>query len=486
MKFSFAPRPEKREKADLVILPFWEGGKEAADISPWKKGIAPALSDFKGRAGETVLLFLEERVLLLGLGKEEKANSESLRRAYSSAVRAANRKKAKSLNVLFPRLKAVSHEEALRGVAEGILLSNYAFTRLKGVSLKENPSVLVEKICWIGLDGKEKAELEKIETVAEGVNFVRDLVNDNSDDKMPQAIGQIVLGLQKKNSKLKASILDKKRIEAEEMGLLLAVNRASKNDPVLACLSYRGDPKSKEHIVLVGKGITYDTGGLQIKPPDGMMTMKADMAGAATVLGAVHTAAELGLKVNVTAVAPLSENSIGSGSYKLGDVYRSKAGKTVEVNNTDAEGRLVLADAITYAIEHLKPTCLVDLATLTGSMVIALGEDMAGLFSNDETVAKDLLAASDKSGEMLWRMPLHADYKEALKSEIADMLNTGGRDAGCVKAALFLHEFVGNLPWAHLDIAGPAFMTKPKHYNIAKGTGYGLRLLIDFLEGRAR
>ncbi len=486
MKFTFAPRPEKREKADLVILPFWEGGKEAADVSAWKKEIVSALSDFKARAGETVLLFLDERVLLLGLGKQEKANAESLRRAYSSVARAAHRKKAKSLNVLFPKIKHLSLEEALRGVAEGLLLTNYAFTKLKGVSLKENPSVLVEKICWLGLDGKEKAELEKIDAVAEGVRFVRDLVNDNSDDKMPQAIGRIVLGLQKKNGKLKAVLLDKKKIEAEEMGLLLAVNRASKNEPVLACLAYRGDPKSKEHIVLVGKGITYDTGGLQIKPPDGMMTMKADMAGAATVLGAVYTAAELGLKVNVTAVAPITENLIGSGSYKLGDVYRSKAGKTVEVNNTDAEGRLVLADAITYAIEHLKPTCLVDLATLTGSMVIALGEDMAGLFSNDETIAKDLLAASEKSGEMLWRMPLHADYKEALKSEIADLINTGGRDAGCVKAALFLQEFVGSIPWAHLDIAGPAFMTKPKHYNTAKGTGFGLRLLIDFLEGRAR
>jgi leucyl aminopeptidase len=202
-------------------------------------------------------------------------------------------------------------------------------------------------------------------------------------------------------------------------------------------------------------------------------------------LGAVRTAAELGLKVNVTAVAPVTENCIGSQSYKLGDVYRSYSGKTVEITNTDAEGRLVLADALAYAVKHLKPTCVIDLATLTGACVVALGEEMAGLFTADEALAQELLEAADQTDELLWRLPVHPDYQEALKSDIADLVNSTGRDAGATKAALFLQEFVGDVPWAHMDIAGPAYLSKPKHYNPTKGTGYGLRMLIDFLEGRS-
>lgn len=213
--------------------------------------------------------------------------------------------------------------------------------------------------------------------------------------------------------------------------------------------------------------------------------MKCDMAGAATVLGAVKTAAELGLKVNVTAVMPITENCIGSKSYKLGDVYRSYSGKTIEINNTDAEGRLVLADAISYAVQNLAPTCIVDLATLTGACVIALGEDMSGLFSNDDQLAESLIEASETTDELIWRLPVHNDYKEAFKSEIADMVNSGGREAGAIKAALFLQEFAGTVPWAHIDIAGPAFVTKAKNYNTMKGTGHGLRLLVDFLRGKS-
>jgi leucyl aminopeptidase len=284
---------------------------------------------------------------------------------------------------------------------------------------------------------------------------------------------------------LKTKILGKKEIEQEKMGLLLAVNRGSAQDPALIILSHQGNPKNKEHIVLVGKGITYDTGGLNVKPADNMLTMKCDMAGAATVLAAVQVAGQLDLKINVTAIVPATENAIDSKSYKQGDVYHSKSGKTVEITHTDAEGRLVLADALTYAIEHLKPTTLIDIATLTGGVVVALGEDIAGLFSNNEALTQNLLRSSETTGESLWRLPLPHDYKEMLKSEIADLVNSAGRYASAITAALFLQEFCGGLPWAHLDVAGTAYLSKPKFYNTTKATGFGLRLLVDFLEKRA-
>ncbi len=491
MNFSLIETLGKREPADLLVLPFWEGPVKAASHFPHDAIDAVLKSgDFKGKNGEAAIVYAqgekEPRVLLLGLGKKEKTSAETLRRAYSNAVRAAALKKSKSLNLLVPEHKGSQRDEFLLGIADGVFLTNYAFTRLKHDTLVENPVVLLDKIGFIGFDKKEGDRLDRLKTIASGVHFVRELVNGNADDITPRMLAETALSLEKASSRLKTTLFDRKKLEQEKMGLLLAVGRASPHDPYLIQTTYKGNPKSKEHIVLIGKGVTYDTGGLSLKPTEGMLTMKCDMSGAATVLGAVLTAASLGLKVNVTAVAPTAENCIGSKSYKLGDVYRSYSGKTVEVNNTDAEGRLILADALSYAVKNLAPTCIVDIASLTGSIVIALGEEFSGCFCNDEGLAKDLMDASEKTGELLWRMPLYPDYKEALRSEIADLLNTGGRDAGSVKAALFLQEFVSDsIPWAHIDFAGPCCVTKPKYYNPVKGTGACLRLLVDFLERRS-
>lgn len=473
MKVSFSPKLSIG--SELWILPFWEGPKAAAEVGSLK--IESALKDFKGKNGETALCYNEgQRILLLGLGQQDRACVEALRKAYSSAVRLAQGKKIQRIEILFPKCKQKG--EFLQGIGEGIFLTNYSFT-YKHDSLKEEPLVLLEKITFVGVE--EIPQFEEIRTIVGGVHFVRDLVNANADDKL-----ETFLKLVKKlPSEIKVKVFNKKQLAAEKMGLILAVNRASSVDPCLIMASYRGNASSKEQIVLVGKGVLYDTGGLSLKPTDNMLTMKCDMAGAATVLAAVKTAAELGLKVNVTALMPLTENCIGSKSYKLGDVYRSYSGKTIEINNTDAEGRLVLADAISYAAQNLSPSCIVDLATLTGAAVVALGEDISALFSNDDSLAESLLESGERTDELIWRMPVHNDYKEAFKSEIADMVNSGGREAGAIKAALFLQEFVGEIPWAHIDIAGPAYISKPKHYNPMKGTGYGLRLLVDFLKRKS-
>ena len=468
MKFLFSLQFKK--SSDLRLFPVWEGGGPAADFG--SVDVKAALKDFNGKKGETLLTYDgEQRILLLGLGKKEKASVEVLRRAYSCAVKVLHKKKFKHVDLLFPDCKQKEH--FFRGITEGIALSNYTFSYK---DKPEEPVVLLESVTFIGV---EKSPLiDEITTIAEGVHFVRDLINSNADDKTDQLI-KLAKQL---HPKVKTTVFDKKWISEEKMGLLLAVNRASSKDPVLIQASYKGDPKSKVHIVLVGKGVTYDTGGLSLKPTSNMLTMKSDMGGAATVLGAVKTAAALGLKVNVTALTPVTENCIGSNSYKLGDVYRSYSGKTVEINNTDAEGRLILADAIAYAVKNLKPSYIVDLATLTGACVVALGEEFSGLFSNDDDLAETLLEAADQVDELMWRLPVHDSYQEMLKSDIADMVNAGKREGGAITAALFLQNFTEDVPWAHIDIAGPAFVEKPRYYNPIKGTGYGVRMLIEFLK----
>ena len=477
MKFSAKGSPE------LLILPFWEGAKEASDSSAHKELCKAPLEsgDFKGKQGEQLLLYegKGKRLLLLGLGSSKKTTAETLRRAYASAVKTAQGKGITSIGLLFPKVAGLSKEETALAIAEGLLLTNYAFLELKRDSLKDSPFALVKEAIWLG--APDLKALEEIQRIAECVCFTRDLINGNADDITPRKLVEVAHAL---GSKVHVEILDKKKLEAEKMGLMLAVARASPHDPALIVASYKGAPHSKEHVILVGKGVTYDTGGLSLKPTDNMLTMKADMAGAATVLGVIKAAAELGKKVNLTVVAPIVENAIGSKAYKPGDVYRSYSGKTVEVNNTDAEGRLILADALSYAVDRLKPTCIVDVATLTGSIVMALGEEISGLFTADDKLAEELMAASASTGELLWRMPLYSEYLESLKSDYGDLQNTGGREAGAIKAALFLKEFVGDAAWAHIDLAGPAFITRAKHYNPTNATGYGVRLLLEFVEGR--
>jgi leucyl aminopeptidase len=488
LKTTFVPHFEKREKGDLLIVPYWEKETQPVEILSLKDAAQDILAsgDFKGKKGESALLYWkdekEPRLLLLGLGSPETATLESLRRSFGGAVRTALSKKVRHLNVVFPHLEKFPKEALFRAVYEGILLANYAFNQLKGDSLKDQPTTLLESIGCIGIT--EQNSYKEIETIVQGVHYVRDLVNGNADDINPEMLTEEALSLEKVSSHIKTTIFDKKWLEKEGMGLLLAVNRSSSFDPFLIQVAYKGDPHSKEHIVLVGKGVTYDTGGLSLKPTDNMLTMKCDMAGAATVLAALKTAAALKLKVNITAIAPVTENCIGSKSYKLGDVYRSYTGKTVEITNTDAEGRLILADALGYVVKQLHPTYLIDLATLTGGVVIALGEEIAGLFSNHDALANDLVAASLSSNESLWRLPLNEDYKDSFKSEVADLINSSGREASSMKGALFLQEFVGKTPWAHLDIAGTAYFSKPKYYHPTKATGYGVRLLIDFLKGK--
>lgn len=482
---------DQRKTSDLLIIPLFKSKKiEWPSLLDEKKmGIdAPVkMGDFKGNEGEMSLQYLqkgvEPRVLLLGLGEAESVTVETLRRSFGAALRTAGQNQFKSLNVLVPKVPALSDEEVLRGLSEGLLLANYCFYGLKGETKKDCLWSQVEKINLITSSKNALKALDKILTICEGVYLARDLVNGNADDITPSYLAELAVKLSKQFPKIKTTCFDKKRLEKEGFGLILAVSRGSHQQPVMIVSEYKGNPKDKKAIVLVGKGVTYDTGGLNLKPTGSMETMKCDMGGAAVALGVIQVAAALGLKQNITVVIPSVENSISATSYKPGDVYKSYSGKTVEIGNTDAEGRLILADALSYAVKHLHPKEIIDIATLTGAIEVALGSECAGLFCNNDALADALLRAGSVTYERIWRMPLFEEYRDLLKSEIADIRNHGGRSGGAISAALFLKEFiVPMVPWAHLDIAGTAYFNEKKRYHPKSATGIGVRLLIEAIE----
>ena len=479
-----------RSPADLIVVPFWKGKKHAEaafNVESLTSQFHGPISthDFKGNAEEIAMVYLtgepEKRLVLLGLESPEGLTVEKLRKAYAKVTKLCLKHNFTSINILIPEGIMISRSDCITGVMEGLLLPNYLFLQNKLDSIKKNRPTAISEISLIDVSKEELIKAQRIAHVSDAVNFARDLVNGNADDVTPQHLVAVARGLEKTCNHVKTTVFDKKQIEKLNMGLLLAVNRSSVRDPAFMVVEYKGNPKSKDLTVLVGKGITFDTGGLNLKPTGSMETMRDDMAGAATVLGVILAASALELKVNVTAVVTSTENTIGSDSYKPGDVYSGYSGKTVEIGNTDAEGRLVLADALGYVVDKIKPSRIIDFATLTGAMVIALGSEASGFFSNDDSLADELENASLESGERIWRLPLYEEYRDSLKSDIADIKSTGGRDAGACKAAAFLEEFVGKTPWAHLDIAGTAFLTEQKSHLPKYASGVGIRLLIAFL-----
>lgn len=479
-----------RPAADLLIVPFIKD-KDIPKLLSFddlpQKGL-PALKsgDFKANSGEVLLHYtqdkLEPRILFLGLGEMEAITVETLRRAFASGAKCALRYKLKTINVIVPEIPSFSGDEVLRGVSEGIFLSHYVFEQLKKESLKENSFVPFEKMTFITPLKNALAFLQKTYFICEAVNLARNLVNGNADDVTPEYLALKVQEMAKKDPKIKTQIFDKKRLEKEKFGLILAVSRASATEPKLIIAEYKGSPKSKDLTVIIGKGVTFDTGGLNLKGTGFMESMKCDMGGAGVALGVLFAASKIKLKRNITIIIPATENAIGPASYKPGDVYTSYSGKTIEIGNTDAEGRLILADALSYAVKHLKPNRIIDVATLTGAIEIALGNELTGLLSNNDALSDSLVRAGSVTFERVWRMPLFDEYRDQLRSEIADIRNHGGRPGGAITAALFLKEFVQNTPWAHLDIAGTAYLNEARRYHPKFGTGIGVRLLIEFLE----
>ena len=425
--------------------------------------------------------FKAKRVLLAGAGPAEKFTSAELRRVSGAAVRHLKSKSMGNIAILLDG--ALSGAEQVEAAVEGAVLGDFEPDRYKtdkkGKKPVEQFTVVVAKKS-AGLD----AALDRGRAIAAAQNLTRELVNEPANRLTPTSLAEAARQMAAAQG-LECEVLDRHRMKQLGMGSLLGVAMGSAEPPALIVLHYKpakDASNGKAHLGLVGKGVTFDTGGISIKPADGMEKMKYDMAGGAAMIGAMRALAQLKPPIPVTAVIPAVENMPGSRAQRPGDIVTALSGKTIEVINTDAEGRLILADALTYA-RRLGCTHLVDAATLTGSVVVALGYVNIGLFSSDDPLAERLLKAARAAGEKMWRMPIDDEYKEQLKSEFADLANVGGRPGGAITAALFLREFAEQTPWAHLDIAGTAWLEDAKPYMSKGPSGVGVRTFVNLAMG---
>jgi leucyl aminopeptidase len=427
----------------------------------------------KGEPGELVAVPGDERVFLFGTGDGSPA---ALRKAGAALARRAKGQPDLTLDLRRLALK----DDGVRALAEGLLLASYGFA-----VKKVEPRALRDITLVVKAPERLQAALDRALVVVAATAAARDLVNTPPAEKSPAWLAKQAVSLLKG---LEVRVRDDDELRAEGWGGVLAVGMGSSRPPRVVEATYRGG--GVRHVVLVGKGITFDTGGISIKPNASMTTMKMDMGGAAAVLATVRAAADLKLPVTVTAVACLAENMPSGSAQRPSDVITQYGGTTVEVLNTDAEGRLVLADGLAYADRALQADVVVDVATLTGAMPVALGNKTAGLFASDDRLAGQLEAAATSSGERLWRLPLVEDYRQALESGTADLRNIGEPrlklQGGSITAALFLQEFTGGRPWAHLDIAGTGWAGSDDDELTKGGTGYGVRLLVRWLESLAR
>jgi len=419
-------------------------------------------------------------VCLLGLGEKGSATQETYRRASAQAIKVANTKRCHSLGLALAVSAKVPFEVCSKAQIEGALLANYQFDKYLS---EKGPKTIKEIFLAKRNIRQPKKLLDNAKAISDGVCFARDLVNEGPLELDPT---EFTKRAQKKGKAagLDVKVYDEKALAKEKMGLMLAVAKASLDltPPRLVRLAYRPPGKAKCHVVLVGKGVTFDSGGLDIKPAAGMLDMKVDMSGAAAVAGAMIAIGQIKPRVAVTGYLACVENGIGSAAYHPGDILKSRKGLTVEIFNTDAEGRLVLADALDLAQEKEKPDYLIDIATLTGACMVALGPSTAGIFTNDESLFASLIRHGKNSGEDFWRLPLNEDLFDQLKSPIADLKNCGERWGGSITAALFLKRFIQEgTKWAHLDIAGPATNEKPHPYIPKGGAGFAVRTLVEFV-----
>ena len=471
-------------KKESVVILFDESQVKEKNFSFGNAVLAEEISKiisqklFEGKDGQIFpIAFKGILVLLVGLGKKKQLSLTALRIAVRKALLSGYLKNIRDVEIV-PHDKK---DEAICAIIEGVKIGTYAWT--KYIHKDPADASIDEKNIFICVEAK-KSYLETAE-ICEGVNIARDLVNDNADVVNSEYFEKVVQWIIKGKKKVSVEVLNRKEMQQKGLGLHLAVNQGSKNEPKLIIVKYNGNPKKDNYTAFIGKGMTYDTGGLNLKPTGGIETMRIDMSGAAAVAGTMANALNLGIDKNVLFVFALAENAIDKDSYKPGDVFISYSGKSVEILNTDAEGRLVLADAISYVIKNYKPSRIIDIATLTGACVVALGHDYSGLIANDDALADRLIEASTETDDRVWRLPSYPELKNNVKSKIADIANIGHPRgaAGTLTAAEFLRQFAEETKWAHLDIAGSAFVDGADRFYFGHGaTGAGVRLVTRYLQ----
>ena len=447
--------------------------------------------DFTGEKNRTLLLYPDagglpaRRVLLVGLGRQNEFDLETARQASGTAARRLQELGVEKAATVLHGAGAggLETEEAAQAVAEASILACYRFDEHK--SRKEGK--VLRQLTVVEFDGARLAAVRRGlrmgRSIAEGTCLARDLVNHPGNTATPAFLASRARALARRHEGLRCRVLDEAAMRREGMGAILGVSAGSAEPAKLIVLEHGLSPRRrgarrKKPLVFVGKGVTFDSGGISIKPGSGMGDMKMDMSGAAAVIGAMQVVAEAGLARPVVGIVPATENLLDGKAYKPGDVLTTMAGQTIEIDNTDAEGRLILADALTYA-QRYEPEGIVDLATLTGACVIALGSHASGLMANDDGLAERVEAAAEATAEKVWRLPLWPEYRRQIRSQVADMKNTGGREGGAITAAALLSEFAGDTPWVHLDIAGTAWTDRARPYVPRGGVGVGVRLLVE-------
>jgi len=484
-------------QADAVVVNLLEGvEKPSGATAVVDKALDGAISslisrgEIRGKFEEVGIIHTFGKlpakiVAVVGLGKRQDFNVDKIRGLTAECYRTLRKLSCRKVATVLhgTGMGGIGLEASAQAIAEGAILGLYTFSKYRKPEYDD-----IEEMLIVAEDKEEvpkiEAAVDKAKIVASATCLARDMVNEPANYMTPSRMAEIAREIAGKYN-LKLRIMDREDMEAMGMGALLGVARGSNQPPKLITLSYKGDEHSEKSLGFLGKGITFDSGGISIKPSEGMEDMKADMAGAAAVVTALGAIGQLKPKINVTGVVPATENLPSGTALKPGDILKAMNGKTIEVISTDAEGRLILADALSYAVRQgLSP--LIDLATLTGACRVALGLLYSGVFGNDQKLIDKVLKAADRTGERMWQMPMPEEYKEQNKSDIADIKNTGNRYGGAITAALFLAEFVDNVPWVHLDIAGPRLSNKETGYTVKGATGFGVRTLVELALSEAK
>lgn len=492
MDYFIEASPLEKLETDCIIVGIYENQQlspSATSVDNLNQGIIKRLidrGDIKGKNSETLLInYLPgcsfERIVLLGLGEKDKITSKLYRKALAAAVSTIKKTKIKSASCTLIDIDVINHDEQWK-TRQIIEVFNDAIYQYRETKPSEKSKIKLQKLqINVTAETKQLAEsgLQQGTAIAKGIASTKFLADLPGNICTPSYLADWATNLAEKQDKLTVEILEESELESLGMGSFLSVSQGSRQPAKLIVLDYQGGLKDGKPVVLVGKGLTFDAGGISLKPGAGMDEMKYDMCGGASVFGALQAASEMDLAINIIGIVPSSENLPDGKANKPGDVVTSMAGLTIEILNTDAEGRLILCDALTYA-KKFNPEVVIDLATLTGACLVALGRVPSGLLGNDDELCNDLISASETACDSLWRLPLWEEYHELLKSSFADLANIGGRDAGTITAACFLSRFTEDYRWAHLDIAGTAWRTGSK-----KGaTGRPVSLLSQYLIDR--
>jgi len=479
-----------KKKTQILCGFVLENSNKVLGINKFNTKISAAvnqsLKDMEGKLGKLSIIPVPgknpaQRILLAGLGKKENLTNDTIRLVSGKIAQKARELKLKEFSIITPPSFVADQVSSVSQIIEGSKIALYKFDKFKTKKVNNSPNLTI----IVSKSNKISHAIKTAEIIADGVIFTKSIANLPPNECTPTTLANFAKIISKKN-KMKCSIISESELKKKGFGGISAVGQGSKNESRLIILEHNHGPKNEKPIVLVGKAVTFDTGGISLKPGDKMDEMKFDKCGGCTVIGIMKAVSELKLPINIVGIVPSVENMPSGESFRPGDIIKLYNGKTAEILNTDAEGRLILADALSYGEKHYSPKVIIDFATLTGACIVALGNNVAGIVSNNEKLTKKINESSKRTTEEVWELPLTQDFMDMIKSDVADMKNVGiGRAAGTITAAAFLRNAIEDTPWAHIDIAGVAWTqaaTKEKSYNPKGATGFGVRLILDYLQ----